>query len=211
MVAARFADSARHAAVFHGTGMKAAFLAIFGLLASTIGASAAVYVGLEGNETAITLKQSDSSLYPQSTGGWGIHLGDRFGRFAGELGYSTSQASGNANIDNLHLTRLTADGIFYVPLVNGFNLLLEGGGAETNYGISTYARKTYLSDNNTYKTTSADATVLHGNEFDWRAGGGVSFGFESFEVRLMGHYQPLSMAHSASNTIGLDLGVNIYL
>ncbi len=42
MVAARFADSARHAAVFHGTGMKAAFLAIFGLLASTIGASAAV-------------------------------------------------------------------------------------------------------------------------------------------------------------------------
>ena len=210
MVAVLSKDSARCAAVFHRTGMKAALFSVFALLASATCACAAPYFGIQGNETAITLKSTDSSLFPQSTGGWGIYLGDRIGRFAGEVGYSTSVATGNANIDNLHLTRLTADGIVYVPIFGGFNFLVTGGGAETNYGISTYARKTYLTDVNTYKTTSADATVLSGDEFDWRAGGGFSFGFDTFEVRLLAHYQPLSMAKQADNTVGLDLGVNIY-
>jgi hypothetical protein len=212
MVADLNKDSARRAAVFHRTGMKAVLFSAVALLASVACANAAPYVGLEGNETAITLKSSDNEFFPQSTGGWGIHVGDRFGRFAGELGYSTSVATGNANIDNLHLTRMTLDGIVYVPIFGGFNFLLTGGGAETNYGISTYARSTYLSTTyDTYKTTSADATIVHGNEFDWRAGGGFSFGFDTFEVRLLAHYQPLSMANQADNTVGLELGVNIYL
>src|SRR5258707_316958 len=116
--------------------MKTSILRAAMLVIHISAAGAAPYIGLDGNRYSITLKDSDSELFPQSAGGFDFHIGERFGDLAGELGYGTSKYAGSGSIDNLHLTRLTADGILYLPVFGGFNLLATAGGAESNYGIS---------------------------------------------------------------------------
>jgi hypothetical protein len=172
-------------------------------------AMAEPYIGMDGNRYSLSLKQGASELFPQTAGGLDLHLGDRFGNVAGEIGYGTSTYSGNSFVDNIHLTRLTADGIFYLPIHGGFNFLLTAGGAETNYGVSAYARNDYqVGDKN--KSTNADVPMLEGNEFDWRAGGGFSFGLDEFELRVLARYQPLSLQNQAQNALSLELGLNMY-
>jgi hypothetical protein len=170
---------------------------------------AAPYVGLEADRYSITLKSGSSQLYPQSAAGEDLHFGERFGVFAGEIGVGTSTYKGDGVSDNLHLTRATFDGFYYLPVYEGLNFLVTAGGAKTNYGISTYERKTYI-DNNVSKITSADQPVLGGSEFDWRGGAGFSFGLEEFELRVLGRYQPLSIAGQAQNAYSVQLGVNFY-
>ncbi len=188
--------------------MAGAILAALALPVSS--AFAATYIGIDANRYSITLKQTSSELFAQSAGGVDLHFGDRFGIFAGEVGYGTSTYSGTAFTDNLHLTRFTADGILYLPVFGGFNLLVTGGGADTNFGISSYARTQYL-DGTTTKTSNADVPILGGTEFDWRAGGGFSFGLDEFELRVLARYQPLSMQAQAKNALSVELGLNMYL
>src|ERR1700722_3056007 len=189
--------------------MKTAAMLGLMLPACLSAASAAPYIGLDGNRYSLTLSNSSSELVPQSAGGEDFHVGDRFGNLAGEIGYGTSSSYSNVYSDNLHLTRLTADSIFYLPVAGGLNLLLTAGGAETNYGISTYVRNSYQVDGE-YKTSSGDAPVSGGNELDWRAGGGLSFGLDQFELRVLLRYQPLSMQSQAQNALSLDVGLNFY-
>jgi hypothetical protein len=172
-------------------------------------AGAEPYVGLDSNRYSLTLSNSASQLTPQSAAGEDIHIGDRFGNLAGELGYGTSTSYSNLSLDNLHLTRLTADGIFYLPVAGGLNILLTAGGARTNYGISTYARNYYQLDNKT-KSNNADAPVISGDELNWRAGAGLSFGLDEFELRTLVRYQPLSLQGQAQNALSLDFGINFY-
>ena len=172
-------------------------------------AGAQPYVGADFNRYSITLKGPDPELFPQSAGGLDLHFGERFGDVAGEIGYGTSTSYGKTVLDNLHLTRLTADGIFYLPVFGGFNLLATGGGAETNYGISSYARTAYQVDGKN-KSSNADVPLSGGDEFDWRAGTGFSFGLDDFELRVIARYQPLSMQHQAQSALSLDVGLNVY-
>jgi hypothetical protein len=167
------------------------------------------YVGLDANRYSITLKGPDSEFFPQSAGGENLYFGERFGDLAGEAGVGTSQFSNKGGLDNMHLTRLTADGIFYLPVSGGFNILATAGGAGTNYGISTYAQNIYTV-NNINKVTNADVPLSKGNEFDWRAGGGFSFGLDEFELRVLARYQPLSMQHQAQSALSLDFGLNMF-
>jgi len=188
--------------------MKAAILFGVMLFAWLPGADAAPYFGLDGNRYSITLKDSDSDFFPQSAGGESLHIGERFGDLAGEIGYGTSKYTGNGNIDNLHLTRLTADGVLYLPVFGTLNVLATAGGSETNYGISSFARNVYQV-NGQNRSSNADIPVLEGDEFGWRAGAGFSIGLDEFELRALARYQPLSMQHQAQNAISLDFGVNM--
>jgi hypothetical protein len=174
-------------------------------------AAAAAYFGLDADRYSLTLKQQTASeLFPQAASGLDLHFGDRFGNLAGEIGYGTSTYYGNAFTDNLHLTRMTADGILYFPIFGGFNILMTAGGAETNYGISSYVKNSYLVGEKT-KYTNADVPVLEGNEFDWRAGAGFSFSLDEFELRVLARYQPLSMQDQAQNALSVSLGLNMNL
>jgi len=191
--------------------MKRVYLCglIAGLMASPA-ARADVYAGFDGNHYSPDMKISASPLYPQSAGGMDLHIGDRIGRFAGEIGYGNSTKSSDGVFDNLRLNRLTLDGFFYVPVFGGFNLLLTGGMADTNYGISI-PQKNYFEDaKGQQRFNTADIPVAGGNEFDWRAGGGFSFGFDAYELRVLAHYQPLSMGGLADNALSIDVGLNIY-
>ena len=179
------------------------------LAASTALAHAAPYMGLDADRTAITLKGVDPELYPQSAAGEDIHIGERFGNVAGELSYSSDTFGDGGTLDNLHLDRLAADGVFYLPIYGGLNILAIAGGGEINYGISSYARNYFLADTK-QKTINTDQTLTEGDEFDWRAGGGLSFGFDQFEIRAVARYQPLSMQHQAQNALSLDIGLNVY-
>jgi hypothetical protein len=172
-------------------------------------ADAASYIGVDGNRYSITLKGADSEFFPQSAGGEDLHFGERFGDLAGEAGYGTSTFSNKGALDNLHLTRLTADGFLYLPVFGAFNILATAGGAETNYGVSAYATNSYMVNGHT-KISNADVPLSEGNEFDWRAGTGFSFGIDEFELRVLTRYQPLSMQHQAQNALSLDFGLNMY-
>jgi hypothetical protein len=171
-------------------------------------AIAAPYVTVYGDASAINFRNPPPAPYPQSLPGLGFALGDRFGMVAGEIGYGEDHIAGNANADAIHLDQMHADGIFYVPLLGGLNLLLTGGGAETNYGVSSYARNPYV-DNGKVKTANGDITVLNGNEFDWRAGTGFSIAFsDAFEFHAVARYEPITMKNNACSLVSFTFGVD---
>src|ERR1700722_19478315 len=76
---------------------------LLGLFAWPAAAAAQPYVGADINRYSITLKGPDPELFPQSAGGLDLHLGERFGNLAGEIGYGTSTSYGKTVLDNLHL------------------------------------------------------------------------------------------------------------
>jgi hypothetical protein len=189
--------------------LQAAILSGVFLLAIPSAAMAQFYGGLEGDRYSITLKSTASQVYPQATAGEDLHLGYRWRNFAGEAGFGTSAYTSDGNFDNMHLTRATLDGFYYLPVFGGLNILFTAGGSEINYGISTDVR-IYTTALGVTHVSNGDQTVLHGDEFDWRAGGGFSFGFDEFELRVLGRYQPLSMGNTASNALSIDFGINVY-
>ena len=55
-------------------------------------------------------------------------------------------------------------------------------------------------------------TILSGNEFNWRAGGGLSFSFANgYEFHAIGRYEPVTMNGIAQNAISFETGFNIDL
>jgi hypothetical protein len=191
---------------------SAIFLAGLLWIAWLPGAAAAPYLGLDGDRASLDLNLADPALYQQATSGINFHLGDRFGMVGGEIGYSSNVAAGSNNGDALHLDQMTVDGLFYLPVMGNFDLLFDAGGAETNYGISVFGRNSYTDSAGKIKSSNGDVTVLGGNEFDWRAGAGLSFAYgDNFEIHAIGRYQPLSMQGSADKLLSLTIGVNFYL
>jgi hypothetical protein len=184
-------------------------VSLCGLLALLCASPAAAtpYVGFDGNLYSISLKQSVPEFYPQSAGGVDFYLGDRFRNFAAEIGYGTSSSKGNYNSDPMHLTRISIDGLVHIPVFAGINFLLTAGGVEQNYGFSSFSQTTFVSGGKNH-TRDSDITLSHGDEFDWRAGGGFSLEVSPFEVRLLAHYQPLSMNHQSQDALSLNLGIN---
>jgi len=190
---------------------KQAAASALAFLFFTLPATAEPYFVLGGDASVIDLKNPPPALYPQSAGGLGFDLGERFGMVAGEIGYGENNTGGSANVDAMHFDQMRADGILYIPILGTLNLLLTGGGAETNYGISAFARNPYT-DNGKVKTANGDTTVIHGNEFDWRAGTGFSIAFsDDFELRAVARYQPLSMNNSADSMISFSFGITAHL
>ncbi len=189
--------------------LRAAVLSGIFLIVLPAAAMAQYYAGLEGDRYSITLKSTASKLYPQSTSGESVHFGYRLRNLAGEIGFGTSSYKSDGNFDNMHLTRANLDGFYYLPIFGGLNILLTAGGSEINYGIST-AVKNFTTTNGVTKASNGDQTVLHGDEFDWRAGGGFSFGLDEFELRMLARYQPLSMANTAANAYSINFGLNFY-
>lgn len=171
-------------------------------------AQAAPYAGIDLNANLLNLNSADPSTYPQSTIGPAIHVGYRFDNLAGELGYSTSR--GQQDPDNLRLNMLSADALYYVPVGGFLNLVLTAGGAEVNYGDSTSNSFVYLKGGNTRTYRQGD-TIFHGDEFDWRVGGGLSFNItQGYELHFLGRYQPVSMHGLSDYSAGLDFGMNFY-
>lgn len=199
----------RNRVLHHKAEMKAQILLGICLFVTPLAPHAQPYAGTDINRYSLTLNNADSELFPQSAGGIDLHLGERFGNLAGEIGYGTSTSYGKTVLDNLHLTRAVVDGFWYLPVFGGLNLLATGGGAQTNYGLSSYALNAYQQDDKN-KIANADMPLSHGNEFNWRAGGGFSFGLDEFELRVLARYQPLSMQHQAQSALSLDVGLNMY-
>jgi hypothetical protein len=170
-------------------------------------AQAAMYAGFDLTADSINLSNTALNLYPEAAIGPGVHIGDRFGNFAVELGYGTTRNS--LQQADLRFNRLTADGIYYLPLGGFLNLLATAGMSETNFGTSTFTEQTYLQDNIT-KTTRVATTLLHGNTLDWRAGTGLSFALgDGYEFHVMGHYEPLSAKGLANYALSVNAGFNI--
>jgi hypothetical protein len=172
-------------------------------------ADAAPYVGANIEVSSVDLNDSASALYPQSVNGFDIHVGDHFGNFAVEIGY---EAIGNklTEINNdLHIDKLTADGISYIPVLGILNILLTGGISETNYGDSTY-NFTQVSTTD-LKSHRIATTNFNGDEFDWRAGAGFSFLFSNdYDLHIIARYEPISMGDRADYALSIYSGVNIY-
>ena len=139
-----------------------------------------------------------------------MHVGYRFDglNLAGELGYGTSR--GKQDPDILRLNMLSADGLYYVPVGGFLSLILTAGAAEVNYGDST-AGFFVTQTNGVTKTRRQGDTVFHGDEFDWRAGAGLSFALtDGYEIHFVTRYQPVSMNGLATNALSLDFGMNFY-
>ncbi|MGH6829112.1 MAG: outer membrane protein [Rhizomicrobium sp.] len=184
--------------------------ALAGLFLATppLTALADPYLGFDLDAAALDLAPGDPATYPQSLLGVGAHGGYRFDNFAGELGYSTVR--GEMTPDNIRLNQLTLDGLYYVPVGGFLSLLFTGGAADTNYGDSTFTTSTYQA-NGTTKSVRQGNTVFGGNEFDWRAGAGLSFSLtDGYEVHFITRYQPLSMNRVANYQLSLNVGVNFY-
>jgi hypothetical protein len=174
------------------------------------GADASPYVGIDLNADLLNLNPADSFNDPQATVGPAFHVGYRFDglNLAGELGYSTSR--GEQDPDYLHLNMLTVDGLYYVPVGGFLSLILTAGAAEVNYGDST-ATFFVSQVNGVTKTFRQGNTVFNGDEFDWRAGAGLSFALtDSYEIHFLTRYQPVSMRGLADYSLGLDFGMNFY-
>jgi hypothetical protein len=188
---------------------KQILLAALLSLAPLSAAQAAVYAGADVLLDSIDTKSSAPETYPQSAIGLGIHLGDRFKFGAFELGYSSTHKAFQDT--DIRFNRLTGDGIGYVPLGGILSLLVTGGLSETNYGASTYTHKRYTQDS-IVKTTRVATTLLHGNEFDWRAGTGFSLAFaDGYEFHVVGRYEPLQMRGLSNYALSMDTGFNIDL
>jgi hypothetical protein len=190
--------------------MKRHFLlAIFFALLPLSAAQAAVYAGIDLGIDSTDLKNSASNLYPESTIGPGVHLGYHFANWAVELGYGTTHKAFQET--ELRFNRLTGDGIAYVPLGGFVNLLVTAGMSDTNFGASTFAHKSYQ-QNGIDKTTRVATTLLNGDEFNWRAGTGLSFSFGGgYEFHVIGRYEPLGMKGLANYALSMDTGFNIDL
>ncbi|HEY2835725.1 MAG TPA: hypothetical protein VGI89_04085 [Rhizomicrobium sp.] len=172
-------------------------------------ASAAVYAGFNLTADSVNFTDAAPSVLSESLIGPEIHLGYHLSDFGVELGYGTTRKSEQDT--DLRFNRLTADGLYYLPVGGFLNLVLTGGLAQDNYGASTFIKKSYTQDG-TVKDTRVGTTLLSGNEFDWRAGGGLSFSFAGgYELHVIGRYEPLIMKHLASNTLSLETGFNIDL
>ena len=179
------------------------------ILAPLSTAQATVYAGADLRLDSVDQKNTASENYPESTIGPGIHLGDRFTFGAVELGYSTTHKAFQQT--ELRFNRLTGDGIGYVPLGGMLNLLVTAGLSETNFGASSYTHKGYTQDG-IAKTTRVSTTLLHGNEFDWRAGAGFSLDFgHGYEFHVIGRYEPLAMRGLSNYALSMDTGFNIDL
>jgi len=189
--------------------IRSLLLAVLIALLPASAANAAVYAGLDLSADSISFNSSAPSLFPESLIGPQIHAGYHLGDFGVELGYGTTRKS---ELDtDLRFNRLTADGLYYLPVGGILNLVLTGGVTENNYGASTFLQKSYT-QNGDVKNTRVGVTILSGNEFDWRAGGGLSFSFAGgYELHVIGRYEPLTMGHLASNVLSLETGFNIDL
>ncbi|HXR95380.1 MAG TPA: outer membrane beta-barrel protein [Rhizomicrobium sp.] len=173
-------------------------------------AQAAPYVGLDLNANLLNLDPADSSAYPQSAIGPQFHAGYRFDNLnlAAELGYGTNR--GHQDPDNLRFNMLSADGLYYLPIGGFLNLILTAGVTDVNYGDSTATFKVIQKDDAT-RTVRQGNTIFRGDEFDWRAGTGLSFALtDSYEVRFITRYQPISMHGLADYSLALDFGMNFY-
>ena len=173
-------------------------------------AEAAPYLGVDLNANLLNLNPADPSAYPQTAIGPDFHVGYRFGNLnlAGELGYGTSR--GHQDPDYFHMNQLTADGLYYVPIGGFLNLVLTAGIADMNYGDST-ATFSVVQKNGVNKTVRTGNTIFQGDEFDWRAGGGISFILtDGYEVHAITRYQPVSMRGLANYSLSLDFGMNFY-
>src|ERR1700755_2419256 len=150
-------------------------------------ADAAIYAGLDLSIDSVSFKDSAPSLFPESLIGPQIHAGYHLDSFAVELGYGTTRKSEQDT--DLRFDRLTADGLYYVPVGGFLNLVLTGGVTQDNYGASTFTKKSYTQDG-TVKDTRIGSTILNGNELNWRAGGGLSFSFAGgYEFHVIGRYE----------------------
>jgi hypothetical protein len=87
---------------------------------------------------------------------------------------------------------------------------VTAGGAEMNYGDSTATYSVYQK-NDVNHTLRTGNTVFHGDEFDWRAGTGLSFILtEGYEIHFITRYQPVSMKGLADYSLGASFGMNFY-
>ena len=186
---------------------KSLFLAGLLTVMPLFPAHAAIYAGADLVADSINLNDSALNLYPEGALGPSVHIGDRFGNFAVELGYGTTRNSYQQA--DLRFDRLTGDGIFYLPVGGFLKLLATAGISETNFGTSTYTEQSYVQDGIT-KTARHSTTLLHGNALDWRAGTGFSFAFgEGYEFHVMGRYEPLATKNLANSALSVDAGFNI--
>jgi len=174
-----------------------------------ISAEAAIYAGVDLGADSIDMKNSAPNGYPEDAIGPGVHLGDNFGAWAVELGYATTRKSENQ--DDLRFNRLTGDGILYIPIGGFLNYLVTAGVSETNFGDSTYTEKAYKQDG-IDKVTRVSTTLLNGDEFNWRAGTGLSFVLaDGYEFHVIGRYEPLSIKGFANYALSVSTGFNIAL
>jgi opacity protein-like surface antigen len=174
------------------------------------GAVASPYAGIDLDADLVNLNSADSSLYPQSAVGPQVHVGYRFDglNLAAELGYGSDR--GKQDPDILRLNNLSLDGLYYVPLGGFLSLVLTAGGAEVNYGDSEPIF-TVSQINGVNKTFRTGNTIFHGDEFDWRAGAGVSFALtDGYEIHFLTRYQPVSMGGLSNYSLALDFGMNFY-
>jgi len=172
-------------------------------------AQAAVYAGLDLNMDSVNFTDAAPETFSESNIGPEFHAGYHLSDFGVELGYGTTRK--NEQNTDLRFNRLTGDGLFYVPLGSILNLVLTGGITEDNYGASTFTKKGYTQDG-VAKDTRSPIPLLHGDEFNWRAGGGFSFAFGGgYEIHVIGRYEPLSMNGLASNAMSIQTGFNIDL
>jgi hypothetical protein len=172
-------------------------------------ANAGIYAGFNLTADSVNFTDAAPNVLSESLIGPELHLGYHLSDVGVELGYGTTRKS--AQDTDLRFNRLTADGLFYVPVSGFLNLVATGGLAQDNYGASTFVKKSYT-QNGDVKDTRIGTTILSGNEFDWRAGGGLSFSFAGgYEIHVIGRYQPLTMKHLASNALSLETGFNIDL
>lgn len=172
-------------------------------------AEAAIYAGADLVFDSASFKDSAPELFSEDLIGPQLHAGYHLSDFAVELGYGTTRKAEQQT--DLRFNRLTGDGLFYVPLGGFLNLLLTAGLAQDNYGASTYTHLPYTQDG-IIKEARVSTTVLNGNEFNWRAGGGLSFSFAGgYEFHAIARYEPLTMNGLSDNVISLQTGFNIDL
>ena len=170
-------------------------------------AQAALYAGFDLTADSINLSDTALNLYPEAAIGPGVHIGERFRNFAVELSYGTTRNS--LQQADLRFDRLTADGIYYIPLGGFLNLLATAGISETNFGTSTYTEQAYQQDAVT-KVTRVSTTLLHGNTLDWRVGSGLSFALgDGYEFHVMGRYEPLHASGLANYALSVNAGFNV--
>ena len=172
-------------------------------------ANAGLYAGFNLTADSVNFTDAAPSVFSESLIGPQLHAGYHLSDFGVELGYGTTRKSEQDT--DLRFNRLTADGLLYLPVGGFLNLVMTGGVAQDNYGASTFVKKSYT-QNGDVKDTRIGTTILSGNEFDWRAGGGLSFSFAGgYELHVIGRYEPLTMQHLAHNALSLETGFNIDL